>query len=73
VDARDDYTVTAVRDKLTQDPLLCDRKIDVRSDAGVVTLSRAVPDIIARAIASETTFRVDGVRYVKNTLNEKHD
>jgi len=71
VDAKDDYIVTTVNKKLAKEPLLNGSKISVRSDAGVVTLEGAVPTLLASAVASEDAFRVEGVRYVKNTLTEK--
>lgn len=71
VDAKDDYIVSTVSHKLAKEPLLKGTKIDVRSDNGVVTLSGDVPSIVVSAVASEAAFRVDGVRYVKNTLTEK--
>jgi hyperosmotically inducible protein len=71
VDATDDYIVSEVNRKLAKERLLHGSKINVRSDAGVVTLSGDVPTLVASAVASEAAFRVDGVRYVKNTLAEK--
>ncbi len=71
VEAKDDYIVSTVSHKLAKEPLLKGTKIDVRSDNGVVTLSGDVPSVVVSAVASETAFRVNGVRYVKNTLTEK--
>jgi osmotically-inducible protein OsmY len=44
------------------------KKVDVRSDAGVVTLTGEVPNINASAKASEMARAVTGVRSVKNEL-----
>jgi len=71
VEAKDDYIVTAVKDRLSKDKRFKDAKIDVRSDAGVVTLSGEVPTIAASLNASELASAVEGVRSVKNTLEMK--
>ena len=44
------------------------KKVDVRTDAGVVTLTGEVPSIIAAARASEMARSVAGVKSVKNEL-----
>jgi hyperosmotically inducible protein len=44
------------------------KKIDVRTDAGVVVLSGEVPNISVSAKASEMAHRVEGVKAVKNEL-----
>jgi hyperosmotically inducible protein len=44
------------------------KKVDVRTDAGVVVLSGEVPNISASAKASEMAHRIDGVKSVKNEL-----
>lgn len=66
VDAKDSDITKAVETKLGRDADL--KKIDVRADAGVVTLTGEVPTITASAKASEMARNVDGVRSVKNQL-----
>jgi hyperosmotically inducible protein len=66
VNASDKDITKAVEARFAKDAQL--KKIDVRTDAGVVTLSGEVPTISASARASEMAFRVDGVKSVKNDL-----
>jgi hyperosmotically inducible protein len=47
------------------------KKIDVRSDAGVVILTGEAPSIMAAARASEVARSMPAVRYVKNELTYK--
>lgn len=63
----DDKAITkAVESRLSKDPEL--KKIDVRTDAGVVMLSGQVSKMSSAARASEMAHRVDGVKAVKNEL-----
>ena len=63
----DDKAITkSVEARLSKDPDL--KKIDVRTDAGVVMLSGQVANISAAARASEMAHKVDGVKAVKNEL-----
>ena len=66
VDASDGDIAKAVVTRLAKDAQL--KKVDVRSDAGVVTLTGQVPTIVASAKASETARGVSGVKSVKNEL-----
>ena len=66
VQANDKQITKAIETTLGKDPQL--KKIDVRTDAGVVVLSGEVPNISASAKASEMAHRVDGVKSVKNEL-----
>ncbi len=66
VDAKDADIAKAVETRLSRESDL--KKIDVRADAGVVTLTGEVPTISASAKASEVARGVDGVRSVKNQL-----
>ena len=66
VDAKDADIAKAVEGKLNRETDL--KKVDVRADAGVVTLTGEVPTIVASARASEMAREVDGVRSVKNQL-----
>ncbi len=63
----DDKAITkAVESRFSKDAQL--KKIDVRTDAGVVVLSGEVQNISVSARASEMAHRVDGVKSVKNEL-----
>jgi hyperosmotically inducible protein len=66
VDAKDADIAKAVESRLSRERDL--KKIDVRADSGVVTLTGAVPTISASAKASEMARGVNGVRSVKNEL-----
>ena len=66
VDASDSDIAKAVGTRLSRDTQL--KKVDVRTDAGVVTLTGEVPTIGASAKASEMARGVPGVRSVKNEL-----
>ena len=66
VDAKDADIAKAVESRLSRESDL--KKIDVRADAGVVTLTGEVPTITASAKASEVARGVGGVRSVKNQL-----
>jgi hyperosmotically inducible protein len=66
VQANDKQITKAIETSFGKDAQL--KKIDVRTDAGVVVLSGEVPNISASAKASEMAHRVDGVKSVKNEL-----
>jgi hyperosmotically inducible periplasmic protein len=66
VDAKDADIAKAVETRLGRESDL--KKVDVRTDAGVVTLTGEVPTITASAKASEVARGVGGVRSVKNQL-----
>ncbi len=66
VQANDKQITKAVETTFGKDAQL--KKIDVRTDAGVVVLSGEVANISTSARASEMAHRVDGVRSVKNEL-----
>jgi hyperosmotically inducible protein len=66
VDASDSDIAKAVGTRLSKDTQL--KKVDVRTDAGVVTLTGQVPTIGASAKASELARGVPGVKSVKNEL-----
>lgn len=72
VDAKDDQIVATVNKNIAKEKVLANDKIDVRSDAGVVTLSGQVGTLLDSAIASEAAFKVDGVKSVNNTLTLKN-
>ncbi len=66
VDANDKDIAKAVETRMTRDAQL--KKVDVRADGGVVTLTGEVPSITAAAKASEQARMVSGVKSVKNEL-----
>jgi hyperosmotically inducible periplasmic protein len=66
VDANDKDIAKAVEARMTRDVQL--KKVDVRADGGVVTLTGEVPTITAAAKASEQARMVSGVKSVKNEL-----
>jgi hyperosmotically inducible protein len=66
VDANDQDISKTVQARLSKDPQL--KKVDVRSDDRVVTLTGEVPSVVASAKASELARQVPGVRSVKNEL-----
>ena len=66
VEANDTQITKGVENKLHKDAQL--KKVDVRTDAGVVVLSGKVATIMASAKASEMARGVPGVKAVKNEL-----
>jgi hyperosmotically inducible periplasmic protein len=66
VDASDSDIGKAVGTRLSKDSQL--KKVEVRTDAGIVTLTGQVPTIGASAKASEMARGVSGVKSVKNEL-----
>jgi len=66
VDISDQGITRQVEGRLSKDAQL--KRIDVRTDGGVVILTGAVPNIGASARASELARGVPGVRSVKNEL-----
>lgn len=71
VDASDKDIQKAVEARLARDPGVKD--VDVRTDAGVVTLTGEVSGIGMSARASELARGVSGVRAVKNEMTFKDD
>jgi hyperosmotically inducible protein len=65
-DTNDKDIAKSVSDRLAREPQL--KKISVRSDAGVVTLTGEVPSLGASARASEVAYGMPGVRAVKNEV-----
>jgi len=68
VDIQDQQLTSAVRQTLARDEQLGRANIDVRVDAGFVTLRGTVGTSAQSARASELTRQVAGVRAVKNEL-----
>lgn len=66
VEATDKDIAKSVETRMKKDTNL--KKVDVRADGGVVTLTGEVPSITASAHASEMARGVSGVKSVKNEL-----
>jgi hyperosmotically inducible protein len=66
VNANDKDIAKAVETRLKQDPQL--KKVEVRADAGVVTLTVEAPSVTASSKASELARQVPGVRSVRNDV-----
>ena len=66
VTANDKEVTRQLQARFSKDPQL--KRIDVRTDAGVVVLSGEVPSIMVSAKASEVAHRISGVKSVKNEL-----
>lgn len=66
VDAKDEDITKAVENRFSKDTQL--KKVAVRADGGVVTLTGEVLSITAAAKASEVARGVSGVKWVKNEL-----
>lgn len=66
VDAKDEDIDKAVKARLSKDAQV--KSVDVRTDAGVVTLTGEVVSLVASAKASEMARNVPGVKSVKNEL-----
>ena len=71
VNAKDSDLKDSIQRRIKTDTRLKDSDIEVRVDAGVVTLMGDVKDIGVSARASEVARGVPGVKYVKNELREK--
>ncbi len=73
VDTKDDAITARVKRHIAKESLRQNADIDVTTNAGVVSLTGEVPDILASAQASWTAWQVAGVKSVKNdlTLKEK--
>jgi len=65
-DTSDKDIAKSVSDRLAREAQL--KKISVRSDSGVVTLTGEVPSLSASARASEVAYSMPGVRAVKNEV-----
>jgi hyperosmotically inducible periplasmic protein len=66
IDANDKDIAKTVESRMAKEGQL--KKVDVRADGGVVTLTGEVPSIMAAARASEKARTVPGVKSVKNEL-----
>jgi hyperosmotically inducible protein len=73
VDEKDDAITKRVENALKKDATLKKSKIDVKTNAGVVSLTGEVRDMKTSAYASWVTWRVPGVKSVKNDLTVKEN
>ena len=73
IDDKDDAITTRVNEQIAKDTYLKDAGIRTQTNAGVVSLTGEVKDIMTSANASWTAWQVPGVKSVKNdlTVNEK--
>ena len=71
VEDKDDAITTRVKEHIAMDSGLKKADISVQTNAGVVSLTGEVMDIMTRANASWTTRQVPGVKSVKNDLTVK--
>jgi hyperosmotically inducible protein len=72
VEEKDDAITERVKREINKDAKLKKADIDVKTNAGVVSLSGEVPDINTSAKASWTAWKVVGVKSVKNDLSLKN-
>ena len=73
VEDNDDAITDRVKDSIKKDTKLSQADIGVKTNAGVVSLTGEVPDIMTSAQASMTAWIVPGVKSVKNDLMVKDD
>ena len=71
VEEKDDAITERVKREIAKDSRLSKGSIDVKTNAGVVSLTGEVPDITSSAKASWTAWKVVGVKFVKNDLSIK--
>jgi hyperosmotically inducible protein len=75
IDDKDEAITARVKANIAKESSLKNASIDVKVNAGVVSLTGDVPDILSSAQASWAAWQVPGVKSVKNdlTLKEKAD
>jgi hyperosmotically inducible protein len=71
IDGKDESITTRVNEQIAKDPYLKDAGIHAQTNAGVVSLTGEVKDIMDSANASWTVWQVPGVKSVKNNLMVK--
>jgi hyperosmotically inducible protein len=71
VEEKDEAITTRVQKKLAKDSHLKNADIDVQTNAGIVSLTGEVKDIMTSANASWAAWFVPGVKSVKNDLTVK--
>lgn len=72
VEQKDETITDRVKREINKDAKLKKANIDVKTNAGVVSLSGEIPDITSSAKASWTAWKVVGVKSVKNDLSIKN-
>jgi len=68
IEDHDDAITARVKDEIKKDQRLAKADINVKTNAGVVSLTGEVPDIVTSAHASSMVWSVPGVKSVKNDL-----
>ena len=71
IDDKDDAITTRVNAQIAKDSYLKDAGIHAQTNAGVVSLSGEVSNLMTSAQASWTAWQVPGVKSVKNDLTVK--
>lgn len=71
VEYKDEAITARVKEHFAKDARLKNASIDVKTNAGVVSLTGEVPDIMTSADASWTAWIISGVKSVKNDLTMK--
>jgi hyperosmotically inducible protein len=71
IDDKDDAITTRVNEQIAKDSSLRKSGIHAQTNAGVVSLSGEVQDLMTSAQASWTAWQVPGVKSVKNDLTVK--
>ncbi len=71
VDDKDDAITARVNEQMTKDTQLKNAGIKAQTNAGVVSLSGEVQDLMTSAQASWSAWQVPGVKSVKNDLTVK--
>jgi len=71
VEEKDEVITTRVKEQIAKDASLTKAGIHTQTNAGVVSLSGEVPDLMTSAQASWTAWQVPGVKSVKNDLTVK--
>ena len=71
VEEKDEAITTRVKEQIAKDASLKKAGIHAQTNAGVVSLSGEVPDLMTSAQASWTAWQVPGVKSVKNDLTVK--
>ena len=71
VEEKDEAITTRVKEQIAKDPSLMKAGIHAQTNAGVVSLSGEVQDLMTSAQASWTAWQVPGVKSVKNDLTVK--
>jgi len=72
IEEKDDAITDHVKREIAKDSRLNKSKIDIKTNAGVVSLTGEVPDLTTSAKASWTAWKVSGVKSVKNDLTVKN-